>query len=130
MQFRRVIFFTKNFQSVAQFFLFYPTVELEFKVREFFAAAIRKMYIARALSSSSSVEIPAGHFVANGGPFYTNRFYFCIFHSSKIRSLCFMKRSSEAIQILPYFWNKKTHVGFFPNSHFVELVEQNRQVGR
>ena len=33
-------------------------------------------------------------------------------HSSEIRGLCLMKLSSEKIQNLQYFWNKKTHIVF------------------
>ena len=36
-----------------------------------------------------------------------------ITHSSQFQGLCSTKSSSETIQNLPYFWNAKTHVGFF-----------------
>ena len=34
-------------------------------------------------------------------------------HSSKIRGLCLMKLSSETLQNLSYFWNKKTQIYSF-----------------
>ena len=37
------------------------------------------------------------------------------YHSSEVRGLCFMKLSSEMLQYLPYFWNKKSKN---PNSFF------------
>ena len=50
-------------------------------------------------------------------------------HSSEIRGLCLMKLSSEELQNLPYFWNKKTQIvfvfSFFVSSNFGFVQKKN-----
>ena len=44
---------------------------------------------------------------------HTATYIHTLVHSSEIRGLCLMKLSSEILQNLPYFWNKKTQIPCF-----------------